>query len=247
MNSIPANLEHEILKLKKERNAVILAHFYQDSEIQDIADFVGDSLDLSRQASKTNADEIIFCGVKFMAEVAKILSPQKKVLIPDFKAGCSLEDSCKPQNFAEFRKLHPNAIAITYINCSAEIKALSDIIVTSTNAKKIIEQLPRHQEIIFAPDQHLGRFIEKQTGRKMILWNGSCIVHEQFSEKELVKLIAKSPASLGNRSSRMSRSLVKIRQSHRLDFVLDRFRQEKSRFGIHCFDRTAHYSPNEKS
>ena len=196
MNSIPANLEHEILKLKKERNAVILAHFYQDSEIQDIADFVGDSLDLSRQASKTNADEIIFCGVKFMAEVAKILSPQKKVLIPDFKAGCSLEDSCKPHDFAEFRKIHPNAIAITYINCSAEIKALSDIIVTSTNAKKIIEQLPRDQEIIFAPDQHLGRFIEKQTGRKMILWNGSCIVHEQFSEKELVKLIANHPQAL---------------------------------------------------
>jgi len=196
MNSIPANLEHEILKLKKERNAVILAHFYQDSEIQDIADFVGDSLDLSRQASKTNADEIIFCGVKFMAEVAKILSPQKKVLIPDFKAGCSLEDSCKPRDFAEFRKSHPNAIAITYINCSAEIKALSDIIVTSTNAKKIIEQLPRDQEIIFAPDQHLGRFIEKQTGRKMILWNGSCIVHEQFSEKELVKLIANHPQAL---------------------------------------------------
>ena len=196
MNSIPANLEHEILKLKKQRNAVILAHFYQDSEIQDIADFVGDSLDLSRQASKTNADEIIFCGVKFMAEVAKILSPQKRVLIPDFKAGCSLEDSCKPRDFAEFRKSHPKAIAITYINCSAEIKALSDIIVTSTNAKKIIEQLPRDQEIIFAPDQHLGRFIEKQTGRKMILWNGSCIVHEQFSEKELVKLIANHPQAL---------------------------------------------------
>ncbi len=196
MNSIPANLEHEILKLKKQRNAVILAHFYQDSEIQDIADFVGDSLDLSRQASKTNADEIIFCGVKFMAEVAKILSPQKKVLIPDFKAGCSLEDSCKPHDFAEFRKSYPQAIAITYINCSAEIKALSDIIVTSTNAKKIIEQLPRDQEIIFAPDQHLGRFIEKQTGRKMILWNGSCIVHEQFSEKELVKLVANHPQAL---------------------------------------------------
>jgi len=196
MNSIPVNLEHEILKLKKQRNAVILAHFYQDSEIQDIADFVGDSLDLSRQASKTNADEIIFCGVKFMAEVAKILSPQKKVLIPDFKAGCSLEDSCKPRDFAEFRKSHPKAIAITYINCSAEIKALSDIIVTSTNAKKIIEQLPRDQEIIFAPDQHLGRFIEKQTGRKMILWNGSCIVHEQFSEKELVKLMANHPQAL---------------------------------------------------
>ncbi len=151
MNSIPANLEHEILKLKKQRNAVILAHFYQDSEIQDIADFVGDSLDLSRQASKTNADEIIFCGVKFMAEVAKILSPQKKVLIPDFKAGCSLEDSCKPRDFAEFRKSHPNAIAITYINCSAEIKALSDIIVTSTNAKKLSNNFRAIKKLFLRP------------------------------------------------------------------------------------------------
>ncbi len=187
---IPGNLEEEILLLKKQHNAVILAHYYQDSEIQDIADFVGDSLDLSRKAAATNADEIVFCGVKFMAEVAKILSPTKRVLIPDFKAGCSLEDSCKPKEFAAFRKLNPNAIAVTYINCSAEIKALSDIIVTSSNAKKIIEQIPQGQEIIFAPDQHLGRYIEKTTGRKMILWNGSCVVHEQFSEKELVKLIA---------------------------------------------------------
>jgi quinolinate synthase len=190
---IPANLEQEILRLKREQNAVILAHFYQDSEIQDIADFVGDSLDLSRKAASTSADEIVFCGVKFMAEVAKILSPQKKVLIPDFKAGCSLEDSCQPIPFAEFKKKHPGAIVITYINCSAEIKALSDIIVTSTNAKKIIEQIPADREIIFAPDQHLGRYLEKETGRKMILWNGSCIVHEQFSEKELVKLITNYP------------------------------------------------------
>ena len=195
MYEIPINIEEEILRLKKERNAVILAHFYQDPEIQDIADFVGDSLDLSRKAASTDADEIVFCGVKFMAEVAKILSPEKRVIIPDLKAGCSLEDSCKPKEFAEFRKLHPNAIAITYINCSAEIKALSDIIVTSTNAKKIIEQIPADQEIIFAPDQHLGRFLEKETGRKMILWNGSCIVHEQFSEKELVKLIANHPTA----------------------------------------------------
>ncbi len=187
------NLEQEILRLKKEQNAVILAHFYQDSEIQDIADFVGDSLDLSRKAAETNADEIVFCGVKFMAEVAKILSPNKKVLIPDLKAGCSLEESCPPQAFAEFRKKHPDAIAITYINCSAEIKALSDIIVTSSNAKKIIEQIPLNQKIIFAPDQHLGRYLIKITGRDMILWNGSCIVHEQFSEKELVKLIANHP------------------------------------------------------
>ncbi len=189
------DLTQEILRLKKERNAVILSHFYQDSEIQDIADFVGDSLDLSRKAATTDAAEIVFCGVKFMAEVAKILSPQKKVLIPDFQAGCSLEDSCQPQPFAEFRKKYPQAIVVTYINCSAEIKALSDVIVTSTNAKKIIDQIPTDKEIIFAPDQHLGRYLEKVTGRKMILWNGSCVVHEQFSEKELVKLITNHPAA----------------------------------------------------
>ncbi len=193
MFEIPTNLEEEILRLKKERNAVILAHFYQDEEIQDIADFIGDSLDLSRKAAATDADEIIFCGVKFMAEVAKILSPKKRVLIPDLKAGCSLEDSCQPIPFAEFKKKHPKAIVVTYINCSADIKALSDIIVTSSNAKKIIDQIPTSQEIIFAPDQHLGRYLEKVTGRKMILWNGSCMVHEQFSEKELVKLIANHP------------------------------------------------------
>ncbi len=193
MYQIPANLEEEILKLKKQQNAVILAHFYQDAEIQDVADFVGDSLDLSRNAVATGADEIVFCGVKFMAEVAKILSPQKRVLIPDLKAGCSLEDSCKPHDFAEFKKQHPDALVVTYINCSAEIKAMSDIIVTSSNAKKIIEQIPADKEIIFAPDQHLGRYLEKITGRKMLLWQGSCIVHEQFSEKELVKLIANHP------------------------------------------------------
>lgn len=193
MYEIPTNLEQEILRLKAEQNAVILAHFYQEPEIQDIADFVGDSLDLSRRAAETNADEIVFCGVKFMAEVAKILSPQKRVLIPDFNAGCSLEDSCKPIPFAEFRKKNPDAIVVTYINCSAEIKALSDIIVTSTNAKKIIEQIPADKKIIFAPDQHLGHYLVKTTGREMLLWNGSCIVHEQFSEKELVKLIANHP------------------------------------------------------
>jgi quinolinate synthase len=190
------SIEQQILELKKQRNAVILAHFYQDSAIQDIADFVGDSLDLSRKASSTDADEIIFCGVKFMAEVAKILSPSKKVLIPDYKAGCSLEDSCKPQDFAKFRALHPDAIVVSYINCSAEIKALSDIIITSTNAQKIISQIPKEQKIIFAPDQHLGRYISKQLNRDMILWHGSCIVHEQFSEKELVKLITRHPQAI---------------------------------------------------
>jgi quinolinate synthase len=187
------DLEEEILKLKKSLNAVILSHYYQDLEIQDIADFIGDSLDLSRKAAATDADVIVFCGVKFMAEVAKILSPNKKVLIPDYKAGCSLEDSCKPESFAEFRRKHPDHIALTYINCSAEVKALSDIIVTSTNAKKIIDQIPKDQPIIFAPDRHLGRYLSKETGRDMLLWQGSCIVHEQFSEKELVKLITNHP------------------------------------------------------
>ena len=189
----PENLEQEILKLKNQLNAVILAHYYQDPEIQDIADFVGDSLDLSRKASNTDAKTIVFCGVKFMAEVAKILSPQKTVLIPDFKAGCSLEDSCQPEDFAKFKAKYPDALVISYINCSAQIKALSDVIVTSTNAQKIVEQIPSNQRIIFAPDQHLGRYIAKQTNRDLILWQGSCIVHEQFSEKELVKLITNHP------------------------------------------------------
>lgn len=193
MVNIPVNLEEEILRLKKEQNAVILAHYYQDEEIQDIADFVGDSLDLSRKAASTDADKIVFCGVKFMAEVAKILSPQKEVVIPDMKAGCSLEDSCQPGEFAAFKSKYPDALVISYINCSADIKALSDIIVTSTNAKKIVEQLPKDQQIIFAPDQHLGRYVAQETNRDMILWNGSCIVHEQFSEKELVKLKTNHP------------------------------------------------------
>lgn len=189
----PFLIEDEIIKLKKEMNGVILAHYYQDEEIQDIADFVGDSLDLSKKAAQTDADVIIFCGVKFMAEVAKILNPTKKVIIPDMKAGCSLEESCPPKAFKKFREEHPDHMALTYINCSAEIKALSDIIVTSTNAKKIIDQLPEDQKIIFAPDQHLGRYLSKETGRDMLLWQGSCIVHEQFSEKELVKLKTNHP------------------------------------------------------
>jgi quinolinate synthase len=186
--NLPTDLVGEIQKLKKDLNAVILAHYYQDEEIQDIADFIGDSLDLSRKAAATEADVIVFCGVKFMAEVAKILSPNKKVIIPDMNAGCSLEESCPPAAFKKFRDENPDHIALTYINCSAEIKALSDIIVTSANAKKIIEQIPQNQKIIFAPDQHLGRYLIKATNRDMLLWQGSCIVHEQFSEKELVKL-----------------------------------------------------------
>ncbi len=189
------DIEGEILRLKKEMNAVILAHYYQDDDIQDIADFIGDSLELSRKAAATDADYIIFCGVKFMAEVAKILSPQKTVIIPDLKAGCSLETSCPPKSFKAFREQHPEHIAITYINCSAEIKALSDIIVTSSSAEKILSKLPEDQKIIFAPDKHLGAYLNKKTGRDMLLWDGTCMVHEQFSEKELFSLKSKHPTA----------------------------------------------------
>lgn len=190
---LPSNLEDEILRLKREMNAVILAHYYQDDDIQDIADIIGDSLELARKAGATDAEVIVFCGVKFMAEGAKILSPQKKVLLPDLNAGCSLETSCPPPQFKAFREAHPDHIAITYINCSAEIKALSDIIVTSSNAEAIINSLPHEQKIIFAPDKFLGAYLNKKTGRNMVLWNGSCLVHERFSEVELIKLKTQYP------------------------------------------------------
>jgi quinolinate synthase len=187
------DLEQEIQKLKKELNAVILAHYYQDSEIQDIADFIGDSYELSKRARESNADVIVFCGVKFMAEAALILNPGKKVLIPDLQAGCSLESSCPPHLFKQFREQYPDHVAVTYINCSAEIKALSDIIVTSSSAEKIINSIPKDKPILFAPDKHLGKYLIKLTGRDMVLWNGSCVVHENFSEKELVKLKTNLP------------------------------------------------------
>jgi quinolinate synthase len=190
------DLHAEIDRLRKERNAVILAHYYQEGEIQDLADFVGDSLDLSRKAAATDADMIVFCGVRFMGEVAKILSPSKLVVIPDADAGCSLEEACRPEAFKAFRDKHPDHIAVTYINCSAEVKALSDVIVTSSNAETIIRQLPADRPILFAPDRHLGAYMQKKTGRDMTLWPGSCIIHEQFSEKELVKLKVRHPQAL---------------------------------------------------
>src|SRR6188472_4490120 len=183
----------EIDRLKRERNAVILAHYYQKPEIQDLADFVGDSLDLSRKAAATDADVIAFCGVRFMAETAKILSPEKTVILPDMDAGCSLEDSCPPDQFAAFRKAHPDHIALTYINCSAAVKALSDIIVTSSSAQIILDQIPKDQKIIFGPDRHLGGYLARKTGRDMLLWPGICIVHQAFSETELLKLKAQHP------------------------------------------------------
>ncbi|MBC8042183.1 MAG: quinolinate synthase NadA, partial [Rhizobacter sp.] len=167
----------EIEKLKREMNAVILAHYYQEPDIQDVADFLGDSLQLAQEAKKTNADVIVFAGVHFMAETAKILNPTKLVLLPDLDAGCSLADGCPPPLFSKFKDQHPDAIVISYINCSAEIKALSDIICTSSNAEKIVRQLPKDQKIIFAPDKNLGAFVAKQTGRDLILWQGACIVH----------------------------------------------------------------------
>ena len=185
----------EIKRLKHEKNAIILAHYYQDPELQDIADYVGDSLDLSRAAAATDADMIVFCGVRFMAEVAKILSPDKTVVIPDADAGCSLEDSCPPKKFAEFRAKHPDHISLTYINCSAAVKAHSDIIVTSSNAKYIIDQIPADQPILFAPDRHLGGWLARETGRQMVLWDGVCIVHDQFSERELIKLKGQHPGA----------------------------------------------------
>jgi quinolinate synthase len=189
------DLRAEIDRLRRERNAVILAHYYQEPELQDIADFVGDSLDLSSKAASTEADVIAFCGVRFMAEVAKILSPQKTVVLPDMDAGCSLEDSCPPEQFAAFRAAHPDHIALTYINCSAAVKAHSDIIVTSSSAEKILAQLPMDQKIIFAPDKNLGAYFNRKTGRDMLLWPGACIVHEAFSETELLKLKALHPGA----------------------------------------------------
>jgi quinolinate synthase len=189
----PADLFAEINSLKKELNAVILAHYYQDSEIQDIADYIGDSLELSRRAANTDADVIVFAGVHFMAETAKILNPNKTVLLPDLEAGCSLADTCPPVEFAAFKAAHPEHIVISYINCSAEIKAMSDIICTSSNAVKLVQQIPESQPIIFAPDRNLGRYVMQQTGRNLVLWQGACIVHENFSEKKIVQLKIQHP------------------------------------------------------
>ena len=200
MTVMPADLSGidvraEIERLRKERNAVILAHYYQKPEIQDLADFVGDSLELSRKAAETDADVIAFCGVKFMADTAKILSPEKIVVLPDMEAGCSLEDSCPPEKFKAFREAHPDHIALTYINCSTEVKALSDVIVTSSSAETILQQIPKDQPIIFGPDRHLGGYLSRKFDRPMLLWPGVCIVHEAFSETELLKLKAKHPGA----------------------------------------------------
>lgn len=183
----------EIAKLKKSLNAVILAHYYQESEIQDIADFLGDSLQLAQAAQTTTAEVIVFAGVHFMAETAKVLNPEKQVLLPDLEAGCSLADDCPADRFSKFLTEYPDHVVVTYVNCSAEVKALSDILCTSSNAEKVIQSIPEEKKIVFAPDQHLGRYLMKKTGRDMVLWEGSCVVHETFSERELVKLKTRHP------------------------------------------------------
>ncbi|MBW4419759.1 MAG: quinolinate synthase NadA [Myxacorys californica WJT36-NPBG1] len=185
---LPNDLFGAIADLKRDLNAVILAHYYQDPDIQDVADFLGDSLGLSQQAAQTDADVIVFAGVHFMAETAKILNPNKLVLLPDLEAGCSLADSCPPTEFAKFKEKYPDHLVISYINCTADIKAMSDIICTSANAVKIVNQIPEDQPIIFAPDRNLGKYVMEQTGRDMVLWQGSCMVHETFSEKKMVQL-----------------------------------------------------------
>jgi len=187
------SLKERILELKKKKNAVILAHYYQEADIQDVADYVGDSLGLSQEATKVDADIIVFAGVHFMAETAKILNPAKKVLLPDLKAGCSLAESCPPDLFKTFLDKHPGHIVITYVNCSAEIKALSDIVCTSSNAVKIVESVPKDTPIIFAPDKNLGKYIIEKTGRDMLLWDGSCVVHEAFSLDKLIELYKQHP------------------------------------------------------
>lgn len=187
------DLVAEIQRMKKEKNAIILAHYYQDSEIQDVADYIGDSLGLSQQAAATTADMIVFAGVHFMAETAKILSPKKKVVLPDLKAGCSLADSCPAPLFKKFKALHPDAVVVSYINCTAELKTLTDICCTSTNAVHVINSIPKDKEIIFAPDRNLGAYLEKKTGRKLILWNGTCMVHEIFSHEKIARLQVQYP------------------------------------------------------
>lgn len=193
---IPADLFGAIAALKEDLNAIVLAHYYQEGDIQDCADYIGDSLGLARQAAATEAEVIVFAGVHFMAETAKILNPDKQVLLPDLDAGCSLADSCPPDQFAAFKAQHPDHLVISYINCSAAIKAMSDIICTSSNAVQIVEQIPADQPLIFAPDRNLGRYVMAQTGREMVLWQGSCIVHETFSEQKIVQLQVEHPEAL---------------------------------------------------
>jgi quinolinate synthase len=225
----------EIKRLKKEKNAVILAHYYQEEAIQSIADYLGDSLYLAKQAEKVNADIIVFAGVHFMAETAKIVNPSKKVLLPDLNAGCSLADSCPPVDFAAFKAKYPEAVVVTYINCSAEIKALSDIVCTSSNAVEVINSIPKDKQLIFAPDKNLGRYLIKETGRDMILWDGACIVHEAFS-------FERTPQSKIYRASRERKSSFGHRSLYWQHLWLVTIRPRRSKRHFYCSHRSWYFT-----
>ena len=227
------DLEQEILKLKRERNAVLLAHFYQYGEIQDVADFLGDSLQLAQAAQKTKADVILFAGVHFMAETAKILNPDRIVVVPDLDAGCSLADGCPADKFRAWRSIHPEAVAISYINCSAAVKAESDYICTSSNAEKVVRAVPEGKQILFAPDRNLGRFVAKQTGRDMLLWSGSCVVHETFSERKMIALRERHPKAEIIAHTGMRRADPSHGEVHRLHQRAAQVRDIKPLRGVH--------------
>jgi quinolinate synthase len=240
----PVDLFEAIEALKQELNAVVLAHYYQDPDIQDVADYIGDSLGLSQRAADTDADVIVFAGVHFMAETAKILNPDKLVLLPDLAAGCSLADTCPPAEFAAFKAAHPDHLVVSYINCSAAVKAMSDIICTSSNAVKIVEQIPADQPIIFAPDRNLGRYVMAQTGRDLVLWQGSCMVHEIFSEKKLVQLQMEYPHAEIVAHPECEEPV--LRHAHFIGSttaLAEVCAGQRSRT-IHCGDRAGHHPPN---
>ena len=238
------DLFEEIERLKKEKSAVLLAHYYQEPDIQDIADYIGDSLGLAREAAQTDADVIVFAGVHFMAETAKILNPEKTVLLPDLHAGCSLADSCPPDAFAAFRAEHPDHLVVSYINCSAAIKAQTDIICTSSNAEHIVRQIPESQPILFAPDRNLGRWLINETGRDMLLWDGACIVHEIFSEQKLIRLKIRPPRRPCLGSPRVRRARPPPRRSRRQHVVDPPVRGRVRRRHVHRGDRVRHPPPD---
>ena len=238
------DLETEFLRLKKERNAILLAHYYQDSEIQDVADFIGDSLQLAQEAKKTQADVIVFAGVHFMAETAKILNPERVVVVPDMKAGCSLADGCPTEPFRAWKAKHPDSVTISYINCSAEVKAESDYICTSSNAKKIVNSIPKDRQILFAPDRNLGRYLVKETGRELVLWPGSCIVHETFSQRKIVDLKERNPGAKLISHPECEESLLELSDFHRLDVRAPQVRADGRRRLVHRRDRIRHLASN---
>ena len=247
VNTPVLNLEDEIERLKKERNAVVLAHYYQESEVQDVADFIGDSLQLSQAAAKTKADVICFAGVHFMAETAKILNPGRVVVLPDLDAGCSLANGCPADRFAAWIARYPGAVVVSYINCSAEVKALSDYIVTSSNAEKIVRTIPEDKTVLFAPDKNLGRYIEKRTGRKMVLWQGTCVVHETFSLRKLVGLKERHPRALVIAHPECEEPVLADGRLHRIDDRAPQLRGLEPSVRVHRGHRAGHPAPDAET